>query len=145
MTRARSPASVRLPGVVVMRQLARPLMLLAAILGCTPDTRTDAERLAAAARADSSAAGYDVGRLDSGRHLAVARRDSTPGRPAGASREPDTRTPGDSQTSRPARTDTQPTAAGPTGSRPITGPSRGPDTSAGRSSGSGVRGRDSTV
>jgi hypothetical protein len=44
-----------------MKQLARPLMLLAAMTACTPSTRTAAERQAEAARADSSAAGYEVG------------------------------------------------------------------------------------
>src|SRR5687768_13047039 len=49
-----------LPGVA-MRQLVRPVMLLVALCACAPDSRTDAERRAEAARADSSAAGYEVG------------------------------------------------------------------------------------
>lgn len=43
-----------------MKQFARPLMLLAALAACTPNSQTAAERRAEAARADSSAAGYDV-------------------------------------------------------------------------------------
>ena len=42
---------------------ARFLMLLVALTACSPSTQTAAERAAAAARADSSAAGYDVGPL----------------------------------------------------------------------------------
>ena len=42
-------------------ELARPLMLLAVLAACTPNSRTAAERRAEAARADSSAAGYEVG------------------------------------------------------------------------------------
>jgi uncharacterized cupredoxin-like copper-binding protein len=41
-------------------KLARPLMLLTALAACTPNSQTAAERRAEAARADSSAAGYDV-------------------------------------------------------------------------------------
>ena len=40
---------------------ARATILIAAVAACAPDSRTLAERRAAAARADSSAAGYDVG------------------------------------------------------------------------------------
>ena len=43
-----------------MRQLARSSMLFVALVACTPNSQTAAERRAAAARADSSAAGYDV-------------------------------------------------------------------------------------
>ncbi len=43
-----------------MTHFVRATMLIAVLAACTPDTRTPAERRAAAARADSSAAGYDV-------------------------------------------------------------------------------------
>ena len=52
--------SDRHPGVG-MKLLAGPLMLLAALIACRPSSQTAAERRAAAARADSSAAGYEVG------------------------------------------------------------------------------------
>jgi sulfocyanin SoxE-like protein len=41
-------------------RLARPLILLTILAACTPNSQTAAERRAEAARADSSAAGYDV-------------------------------------------------------------------------------------
>lgn len=44
-----------------MRQLVRLSMLLTSLAACVPGPQTDEERTAAAARADSSAAGYDVG------------------------------------------------------------------------------------
>lgn len=44
-----------------MKYGARPLILLVVVSACSPDTQTAAERAAAAARADSSAAGYEVG------------------------------------------------------------------------------------
>ncbi len=44
-----------------MKQLVAPLILLAALIACRPSSQTAAERRAAAARADSSAAGYEVG------------------------------------------------------------------------------------
>lgn len=44
-----------------MKYGARPLILLMVVSACSPDTQTAAERAAAAARADSSAAGYEVG------------------------------------------------------------------------------------
>jgi hypothetical protein len=44
-----------------MKQLLAIATLYGALVACAPDTRSDAERLAQAARADSSAAGYDVG------------------------------------------------------------------------------------
>lgn len=44
-----------------MKYGARPLLLLAVLTACGPSTETAAERAAAAARADSSAAGYEVG------------------------------------------------------------------------------------
>lgn len=68
-----------------MRQLVRPLTLLVALLGCAPDTRTPEERLEDDARADSSAAGYEVGvrvRADTadarGSNAASTRDDSAP-------------------------------------------------------------------
>ena len=64
-----------------MRQLARPLMLLVTFSACAPDSQTDAERSAEAARADSSAAGYEVGPALSGRPLSSQRPDSGPRRP----------------------------------------------------------------
>jgi hypothetical protein len=73
-----------------MIHFARATMLVAALAACAPDARTPAERRAAAARADSSAAGYDVGvslpgpAIDSGRVSPAgtanpARRDSSIG------------------------------------------------------------------
>ena len=60
-----------------MKYGARPLVLLAALVACAPDSQSAADRAADEARADSSAAGYDVGALPA---AAVASRgaDSLP-------------------------------------------------------------------
>lgn len=44
-----------------MRRTIQLATVLGILVGCAPDPRSEAERLADAARADSSAAGYDVG------------------------------------------------------------------------------------
>ena len=77
-----------------MIHVTRATILVAALVACSPDARTAAERRAAAARADSSAAGYDVGTsqpgsaTDSGRASPTgaghpARPDSLPVTPRG--------------------------------------------------------------
>ncbi len=64
---------------------ARPLMLLALVTACSPSTQTAAERAAAAARADSSAAGYEVG-PSTMPGIATAGPDSTPKGPGSPTR-----------------------------------------------------------
>ena len=59
-----------------MKYGARPLILLAALIACRPSTQTPAERAAAAARADSSAAGYEVGPLSNSAARPQSIRDS---------------------------------------------------------------------
>ncbi len=56
-------------------------MLLVTFNACAPDSQTDAERSAEAARADSSAAGYEVGPAPSGRPRSIQGPDSGPRRP----------------------------------------------------------------
>ena len=58
-----------------MKYGARPLVLLAVVTACSTGSQTAAERAAEAARADSSAAGYDVGLP--GNALVSRRADST--------------------------------------------------------------------
>ena len=55
-----------------MKYGARPLLLLTLLAACSPGSPSDAERAVHAARADSSAAGYDVGPVSvaSSRHSA---------------------------------------------------------------------------
>jgi sulfocyanin len=79
-----------------MTHFARATILIAVLAACTPDTRTPAERRVAAARADSSAAGYDVGMhpparsiTDSG--LANPRSAMTPGQADSVKRDSLTR------------------------------------------------------
>ena len=61
-----------------MRQFAGFLVSFAVLTACSPSPKTSAERRAEAARADSSAAGYDVGPRPAGSSLAHAPKvDST--------------------------------------------------------------------
>ena len=135
------------PEPVVMRHLARSLMLLAMLGACAPDTRSDAERSADAARADSSAAGYDVGPARNGQQHAsrgrrgsapldsVAGRDSSATRPSGAG--PAVPLPMDTGRSTPIIT-----AAGP---GPGSGVSSASDSSGSRATGPSRASRDSAA
>lgn len=69
-----------------MRQLVPLLTLLVALPACAPDSRTEAERLEDAARADSSAAGYTVGVRLTDQALAARVPDGSPRRTDTASR-----------------------------------------------------------
>ena len=111
-----------------MRQLARSLTLLVMLGACTPDMRSDAERSADAARADSSAAGYDVGPAAPDRHLASASSGSGAPRVDSAAHRlpaPGSRTAGDGGAAASPAADTNAAtsrAAGPATSGAATGP-----------------------
>ena len=105
-------------------------MLLALMAACTPSSQTAAERQAEAARADSSAAGYDVGAKD-------------PATPSGSANTSAPNHPPDSTKHAVAGGPPSTVAAAPIGAtpRPVTPPPQRPptvaDTSGGRQGGRG--------